>query len=329
MEKKKFLITGITGHISPHLANILIREGHEVFGLSRRTNGSEIEIIPILGDNFEKVTFLYGDLLDLPGLNKIFQTYVFHGCFHCGAQSSPSIAAKEPVATMMTNVMGTTNIVQAISDYQPSCKLLFVSTSEVYGDTIQEGQEITEDHPLSGGNPYSCSKIASDIYIQERIKHNKINAVITRAFSHLAPGRGKNFSISSDAYGIARILLGKQEKILKVGNLNTIRVVIDARDVAEAYYLLMMNDKADGQVFNVAGTVPHCMEYYTNLLIELAGFKEGEIKKEIYKPYWRDIEIFHQAGNSSKLRNLTGWSEKIDIRTTLQDVLSYWIKKLS
>lgn len=325
----KYLVTGSTGHLAPHLINLLIDEGHEVFGLHRRTNGGQFDIVDILGrDRINKVNFIYGDLIDFHGINKIFQNHKFDGVYHLSAQSNPPVSVAEPIMTMQVNVMGTAHIIQAITDNQPECKLLFVSTSEVYGNTIQEGKKITEDSPLQAANPYSASKISSDIYLQERMRNGVIKGVITRAFSHLAPRRGRNFSISSDAYQLACMVLGRQDRILNVGNLDTVRVVIDGRDVVRAYYLLMMNDDAIGQVYNVCGDVAHFMGYYTDLLIQAAGFKIEEVKKEIYKPYWREKDIFYQHGDSSKLKEL-GWKPEIPIETTMSDVLNYWIKKLS
>lgn len=323
----KYLITGICGHLGPHLANLLIEDGHEVYGLSRRTNGSESDIIAVMKCNFDKVTFLYGDLVDALSINHIFSSYKFDGCFHCAAMSNPAVSVMQPIATMQTNVIGTANIIQAIADYQPDCKLLFVSTSEVYGNSITVGEAIHEDHPLQAANPYSASKIASDVYLQERMRNGIIKGIITRAFSHLAPGRGKNFSISSDAYQIAKMMLGKQDKNLLVGNLNTVRVVIDARDVAKAYYRLMLCDKAVGQVFNVCGTIPHEMNYYTDLLIEHS--KLSGVEKVIHKPFWREHDIFYQRGSVDKLKQYINWEPEIPISTTMKDVLDFWIKRLS
>ena len=86
--------------------------------------------------------------------------------------------------------------------------------------------------------------------MQERMENNKINGFITRAFSHTGPRRGKNFSISSDAFQIARMMHGKQDKELLIGNLESVRVVIDVRDTVNAYYLAMMQDSCNGKVFN-------------------------------------------------------------------------------
>jgi GDPmannose 4,6-dehydratase len=149
---------------------------------------------------------------------------------------------------------------------------------------------------------------------------------ITRAFSHTGPRRGKNFSISSDAYQIARIMRGKQDRVLEVGNLESVRVVIDVRDCVRAYYLLMMNDNSSGHVYNVCGSVPMKMGFFTDEMIKMSGL---DIKKVVSEKYYRPIDIHCQIGSVEKLNLLTGWEPNIPIEKTLSDLLYYWLKKIS
>ena len=208
-------------------------------------------------------------------------------------------------------------------------RLMFCSTSEVYGDTCKDVGKLTVDTPIKPSNPYGASKAAMDLYIQERTSNGFLDGFVTRAFSHTGPRRGKIFSISSDAYQIACMELGLQEKILKIGNLQTERVVIDARDCVNAYYLLMLNPKSNGGVYNVCGSEVHKMQYYTDLLINSSIFEYNEIEQKIYEPYYRPIDIQVQIGDSTELVELTGWEPKITIQQTMNDLLNYWRKKLS
>ncbi|MEP6664547.1 MAG: GDP-mannose 4,6-dehydratase [Verrucomicrobiota bacterium] len=148
---------------------------------------------------------------------------------------------------------------------------------------------------------------------------------MTRAFSHTGPRRGRTFSISSDAYQLARMMNGEPNKKLRVGNLKSVRVVLDVRDTVKAYYLLMINDKSDGKIFNVCGDEPLEMGFYTDKLIELTGVQG--IEKEVYAPFYRPIDIHYQHGDCEELVQLTGWKPEYDITTTLQDLLNYWVKK--
>jgi len=323
----KYLITGITGFLGPHLANKLIREGHDVYGLVRINNGRENDIRDIVIDNdFNKITFLYGDLTDFRIINKLLTTYLFDGIFHLAAQSHPPTSFLDPIMTWQINVMGSINLITAILDNQPSCKLLFCSSVEVYGHEGQDGRKIKEDNVILPANPYGASKAAIDLYIQERMINKQINAVVVRPFCYTGPRRGSKFSISSDAIQIARITLEKQEKILRIGNLDTIRVVSDVRDIANAFFMIMINPKTSGQVYNVTSGEPHKMRYYTETLLKHANLTD--VKQVIDEKLWRPIDILYQDGDSTKLIEEIGWKPEYKIEDTLKDLLDYWIAKI-
>jgi GDP-4-dehydro-6-deoxy-D-mannose reductase len=323
-----YLITGITGFLGPHLANLLIKNGHTVYALVRTNNGRENDIRDIVEDfEFQKIIFVYGDLIDFRAMDKIFKTTKFDGVFHLAAQSHPPTSFTDPIMTWETNVMGSINLITAIADRQPECKLLFCSTVEVYGNEGMDGRKIKEDNTFLPANPYGASKAAIDMYLQERIKNKQINCVIVRPFCFTGPRRGSKFSISSDAIQIARMMLGKQEKVLKIGNLDTVRIVADVRDIANAFFLIMLSDKTSGQTYNVSAGEPHKMRYYTDTLIKLSRLEN--VSFEIEPKFWRPIDIQYQDGDSSKLIEELGWKPEYTIETTLSDLLQYWLKKIA
>ena len=324
----KFLITGITGFAGAHLANLLHKEGHEIYGLIRRTNGMESDIRDVVPDDvYESITFLYGDLTNYRSMRTVFEENQFDGVFHLAAQSHPPTSFRDPIGTMNTNVMGSANLIQVIQDHQDDCKLMFCSTSEVYGNVGQDGRKIHWEDTILPANPYGASKAATDVYLQERMKNGFVKGFITRAFSHTGPRRGRIFSISSDAYQIARMMKGLQEPILKVGNLQTTRVVMDVRDTVRAYYLAMIHPEVTNHVFNICGDTPRKMQFFTDKLIELSGLKN--VEQKIHEPFWRPHEIYYQHGDSSNLVELTGFKEEYDIETTLYDLLMYWVNKVN
>ena len=240
---------------------------------------------------YKEINFVYSDLKSLRNLNNIFRENEFDGVFHLAAQSHPPTSFRDPVGTMEENVIGSANLIQAVTDNQPDCKLMFCSTSEVYGNVGQDGRKIRTDDVIFPANPYGASKAATDLYMQERMENGKLKGFITRAFSHTGPRRGKNFSISSDAFQIARMMKGMQDKTLLVGNLESVRVVIDVRDTVNAYYLAMIRDECDGQIFNVCGDTPRKMQYFADKLIEISGL-EG-VEQQIHAPFYRPIDIHY------------------------------------
>jgi GDP-mannose 4,6-dehydratase len=323
----RFLITGITGFAGPHLSNLLIEHGHEVHGLVRHTNARENDIRDVVPDsNLNKIIFHYSDLNNFRGLKSIFESFKFDGVFHLAAQSHPPTSFADPLATFHDNISGSANLIQVITEIQPECKFMFCSTSEVYGNIGISGEKIHWTEKLQPSNPYGVSKAAIDLYVQERIQNNFLKGFITRAFSHTGPRRGMNFSISSDAFQIARMKLGMQNRILKVGNLESVRVVIDVRDTVNSYYLAMINNNSNGEIFNVCGSNPYPMEFFTNKLIELSGL--SNVTKEVSSDLYRPIDIHYQHGDSDNLQKLTGWEPIIPIEKTLEDLLEYWLKKL-
>ncbi len=322
-----YLITGITGFAGPHLANLLIEEGHKVYGLVRGSNGMETDILDIVPEqNFQKIEFVYSDLTNFRTLNNIFKNNKFDGVFHLAAQSHPPTSFIDPIGTMEANVIGSCNLVQAIQDNQPDCKLMFCSTSEVYGNVGIDGRKIKTTDTLLPANPYGASKAATDLYLQERFENNQINGFITRAFSHTGPRRGKTFSISSDAYQIAKMVKGLQDNKLQVGNLESVRVVLDVRDIVNAYYLLMKSDQSNKKVFNVSGDTPHKMGVYTDMLIEFSGLKN--VEKVISPKLYRPIDIHYQHGDCEELKSITEWKPKYTLEQTIKDLLNYWLTKI-
>ena len=324
----KYLITGITGFAGPHLANLLIKNGHEVYGLLRNSNGRETDILDVVPErNFSKITFLYSNLTNFRTLNQIFKTHRFDGVFHLAAQSHPPTSFIDPIGTWEDNVTGSMNLIQSIQDNQGlDCKLLFCSTSEVYGNTGADKHKIKTTDVILPANPYGASKAAIDLYLQERFESKKIRGVITRAFSHTGPRRGKTFSISSDAYQIAKIMKGMQSKELFVGNLRSVRVVLDVRDIVNAYYLLMLSPDANNKIFNVSGDDPHEMSVYTDLLLECGNVTD--VVKTILPSLYRPIDIHYQHGDCSDLVNTTNWKPKYALKQTMSDLLEYWLNKL-
>jgi GDP-4-dehydro-6-deoxy-D-mannose reductase len=323
----RYLITGITGFLGPHLAVKLVEQGHEVYGLVRINMGRENDIRDIIPDAiFSKLKFVYGDLTNYRKLNQIFKDTKFDGVFHLAAQTHPPTSFIDPIGTWEWNVMGTIHLMTAMMDHQPDCKFVFCSTVEVYGNEGIDGHKLKETDTIFPANPYGASKAAIDLYIQERMKNKQMNAVIVRPFCFTGPRRGSSFSISSDAIQIAKMVLGKQEKVLKIGNLDTTRAVTDVRDIANAFYLVMTSDKTSGQVYNVCGGAPLKMREYTTMLLKHSGLED--VTLEIEPKYWRPIDIQYQDGDATKIREELGWEPTIPIDQTMKDLLDYWLKKL-
>lgn len=309
----KFLVTGSKGFVGKHLVDRLRAEGHETYGLSRYDSDDIFDI--------------YCNINNIGDVEWVFSNYNFDGVFNLAGLTHPPTSFKDPQKYFETNALGTINIVEAIKRNLPSCVLMQCSTPEVYG--ICPDVEITEDFPLRPMNPYGVSKAAADLYILEQTRNNALNGFITRAGSHTGPGRPSNYSISSDAIQIAKILAGKQVPIIKVGNLKSVRAVMDVRDVCNAYLKLMLafigKKIPNGEVFHISKKEGHEIGYYLDLMLNLFSVSAiTEIDPNLYRP----IDIPIQVLNSNKISKYTNWYQEIEIEQTLTDLINYWKEKV-
>jgi GDP-4-dehydro-6-deoxy-D-mannose reductase len=324
----RYLITGITGFVGPHLANLLVGDGQEVHGFIRNSNGREDDIRDVVPDRvFNTLQFHFGDLIDYESVARVVKEVPFDGIFHLAAQSHPPTSFLDPRGTFLANAVGTMNVAEAIRAHRPACRLMFCSTSEVYGAPEESQGPIHENFPLQPVNPYGVSKAAADFYVRERAVSEKLPFFVTRAFSHTGPRRGRRFSIASDIYQIVRIQKGFQPPVIKVGTLSSKRVVMDVRDGCRAYYLLMQRAAANGEAYNVGGDEIFTMGEILDLSLELAGLA-GKVKKEVDPKLVRPIDIPVQICDTQKCRTLTGWKPEIPIRKTLVDLLEYYTRKI-
>ena len=278
----------------------------------------------------QKIAFVYGDLSKLTTLTKVFDNDKFDGVFHLGAFAHPPSSFVTPLLASQTNIIGTAHMCDQIIEKMPNCVFMNCSTPEVYG-ICPGDRKIAEDFPLRPNNPYGVAKAGADMYVIERMQTTELKGFLTRAFSHTGPRRGPNFSISSDAIQIARILRGEQEPVIKIGNMKSKRIVADVRDIVDVYYRLMMTyydgKIKDGEIFHIAGNDLHEMQHYLDIMLDLTNLKE-QVTLEIEPKFLRKVEIPVQIPDDTKVRELLNWKPSIDITSTLKDLVDYWLKEL-
>ena len=316
----KYLITGITGFVGPHLAKLLLNKNHEIYGLYRQDP---------LPDFKNTIHFIKGDLTNKEDIDKIFNSHQFDGVFHLAGLTHIPTAFQFPIEAFQINTFGTINICEAIQKFQPKCKLLFCSTGAVYGNKTF-GFSIKESFPINPSNPYEISKAAAEQYVRYLTSHNKIQGCIVRPFSHTGPGRGHQFAISSDARQIAKIIQNLQPPIIKVGNLNAQRTIVDVRDIVKAYYMIMekmeQNQIINGDIFNIGGETVYTIGECLNKMLNMYQLKNVEIK--ISSLLLRSIESPLIIPNCTKIKGFINWNPEININITLKDLVEYWLNKI-
>ena len=302
--KERILITGITGSGGSYLAEYIL-ENHpkvEITGTSRWHSTSVLNNIQHIKD---KITVKECDLNDLSCVIRLLQECKPTKIFHLAATANVRIAFINPLSILQNNIFSTANLLEAVRLVCPDTIFQMCSTSEVCGTPLT--MPITEDHPLNPSNPYAVSKLAGEKLAYSYWKSWGLKIIISRAFCYANPKRHDLFA-TSFALQIARIEQGKQ-KVLKHGNLNSIRTIMSVRDMSEAYWILSeLNDF--GGVYNIGGTVPFSVGDLLQRLIDKA---KCPIPTEQDAYLLRPSDITNQCPDTSKFLNATGWKPKYSL----------------
>ena len=307
------LITGVTGFVGSHLAEYLLSQGVEVYGLKRwRSNTSLIDHLD--------VKLLECDMDDTFSVIKALRMVDPDHIYHLAAQSYVDASYANPIETLRTNVVTTGNLFEAVKKYCPDRKILFASSSEVYGQVLEGETPITEGNALRPASPYAVSKAACDLLAQNYNKSYGMNIVITRSFTHTGPGRGEVFCESSFARQIAQMELGKRDHVSH-GNLNSIRTWLDARDIVRLFFSALKT--CDSGVYVVGGDDTRSVAEMLDYLFSISKVEKKCVQDA---SRFRPSDVTLQVPDSSKIRNITGWSPKISFEKTMTDLLNFWRK---
>jgi len=324
----KVIITGITGFVGSHLADYII-ENHpqtEIFGTKRwRSPMENIEHIR------DKIILIDCDLRDLPSCIHILNEVKPDAIFHLAAQSYVPYSYIAPVDSLMTNVIGTANLLEAVRICGINPVIHVCSSSEVYGQVQPDEIPIKETNPLRPASPYAVSKVGEDMLGWQYFTAWKLQTIRTRMFTHTGPRRGEVFVTSNFAKQIARIEKGIQEPVIKTGNLDSVRTFADVRDTVRAYWIMIEKyfegKVAAGEVYNIGGTTTMTVGDMLNKLLELSRIKQ-KVSIEVEKERLRPADVTLQIPCIDKFIEHTGWTPTIPFETTMNDLLDYWRGKL-
>ncbi|MBI2611195.1 GDP-mannose 4,6-dehydratase [Candidatus Gottesmanbacteria bacterium] len=317
--KKRALITGITGFAGSHLAELLLSENVEVYGIQRwRSKSDNIDHIK------NKIQFHEADLLDAHSLYKVIEEVAPNFIFHLAAQSYVQSSWASPANTLEVNITGSVHLFEAVRKSGLDCPIQIACSSEEYGKVLPNELPIKEENPLRPLSPYAVSKIAMDYLGYQYNESYQTKIIRTRGFNHTGPRRGDVFAESTFAKQIAEIEKGLAEPIVKVGNIDAVRDFTDVRDMVKAYYLAVQ--KCDpGEVYNISTGKGRKIKYVLDLLLSMSKVKIT-VKKDPERMRPSDVPVL--IGDATKFVKKTGWKPEIPFEKTMEDLLNYWRERV-
>ena len=320
MENKIALITGINGQDGSYLTEFLLSKNYEVHGTLKRNSVSENQTSR-LNDVYDKIKLHYADMTDLSSLIRVIQEVKPDEIYNLAAQSHVRISFDQPLYTANVTGIGTLNLLESVKLVNPKIKIYQASSSEMFGNNIDDDgyqRETTHMNPVS---PYGCAKVFS--YNISRNYRNSYNMFISNGilFNHESPRRGTNFVTNKVCKEAVKIKLGLSNN-LSLGNLDATRDWGHAKDYVEAMWLILQQDKPDDFVCStgISHSVRELCEYvFTKLDLDYLDYLSVDSK------FLRPEELRDLKGDCSKLKKLTGWEHKYTFETMLDEMIEYWL----
>ena len=327
---KHALITGITGQDGSYLAERLLEQGYEVYGIMRRKSVVDYGNVEHIK---EKIHFIYADMTDVISLISAMRISQADEVYNLAAQSFVATSWEQPLATAEIDALGVTNMLEAIRSVKPECRFYQASTSELFG-LVQEVPQ-KETTPFYPRSPYGVAKQYGFWITKNYRESYDMFAVNGILFNHESERRGETFVTRKITLAAARIVQGLQDK-LYLGNLNSLRDWGYAKDYVECMWLILQHDKPED--FVIATGEYHTVREFTDLAFKEVGIVlhwegegvnekgidmvTGKVLVEVDPKYFRPSEVEQLLGDPTKARTLLGWNPR---KTSFEELVKIMV----
>lgn len=318
---KTVFLTGITSQDSSYLAELLLARNYKIVGLMRRNSTNNLDRIKHLVSD---ISIEHGDMTDPLSLEKIIVKYQPDEIYNMAAMSHVQTSFENPLYTANTNSLGVLGLLEIIRLKNYKIKFYQASSSEIFGNSIDEDGFQRENTTKTPVSPYGLSKLFS--YHATRMYRESYGLFACNGilFNHESPRRGELFVSQKIVKRAVEIKKGL-EKILTLGNLDSYRDFGHAKDYVEAIYQIMNHTAADDFVVATGHTKSVrevCSYVFSKLGMDYKDFVKQDEKLV------RPTDILKLKGDSSKARSILGWKPKFTFEDLLDDMIDNWERKL-
>lgn len=306
----KVLITGANGFVGQHVIEELGARFPSAQIIATSKN-------PTAMPGHGEITGL--DVTDRVAVEALVEEHSPTHVAHLAGIASPATAASDPDLAWQVHLHGTLNVAYAILKIVPQCGLLFVGSGMVYGASARKGLPLSEEALLQPLDEYASTKAAADLALYA-LAQRGLKVVRARPFNHTGAGQQPVFAAPSFAMQIAKIEAGLQPPKISVGNLTSERDLLDVRDVASAYAMILgsFDSIPSGIALNIASGRPLRMQTLLDELIGLATIDVEVVRDEMRV---RPGEISKMVGDPTQAQTLLGWLPRHELSDTLRYLL--------
>ncbi len=320
MANGRALITGITGQDGSYLAELLLDNGYNVYGMVRRSSTESLERI---GHLLDRITLIQADLLDQASLVSAIEEARPSEVYNLAAQSFVPTSWRQPVLTAEFTAVGVTRMLEAIRAVDTSIRFYQASSSEMFGKVRESPQN--EETPFYPRSPYGVAKVYGHFITVNYRESYDLFAVSGMLFNHESPRRGLDFVTRKITDGVARIKLGMATE-LRMGNLDARRDWGFAGDYVEAMWLMLQRDEPRDYVIGT-GTA-HSVREFVEIAFHHAGLDPDRhivVDPNLLRP----AEVDHLVADASRSRRDLGWEPRTSFEELVTTMVDADLERLS
>ena len=300
---RRALITGVGGQDGSYLAELLLAQGHEVWGIVRRPVTEYENLAHLAGS----VGIIAADLLDQASVAAAIRTSGVREIYNLASPSFVPRSWDEPVRTATHAAVGVTSLLEAVREVDPTIRVYQASSSEIFGEPTETPQ--TESTRLSPLTPYGVAKAYGHFIAHSYRRRYGMYCCCGILYNHESPRRPLDFLPRKVAYFAATISLGLEQELL-LGDLDSRRDWGYAKDYVNAMWLMLQQDEPADYV--VATGESHSVQDLVALAFARVGLDwRNHVRSD---PSLRrgTAELHHLVGNPTRARERLGWQPSVD-----------------
>src|SRR5438270_7799548 len=318
------LITGVDGQDGRYLAELLVANGYDTFGMIRGQANPRAQIVL---DETPEVELIEGDLQDLSSLIAAVEQVQPDEVYNLGAISFVALSFRQPELTADITGLGVLRMLEAIrvvgGANDNRIRFYQASSSEMFGKVRETPQ--TERTPFHPRSPYGVAKVFGHYTTVNYRESYGLHATSGILFNHEGPRRGLEFVTRKITWHAAAIKVGRADK-LHLGNLDAERDWGYAKDYVEAMWMMLQQDEPQDYV--IATGVAHSVRDCVQIAFDQAGVEiDGHVV--IDESLKRPAEVDHLIGDASKAKRELGWEPRTSFEELIRLMVDADLKLLS
>lgn len=310
-QTENVLITGISGQMGPFMAKYLLEKGDfEVYGMIRRHargENDQLSNLKFIYPNWKELNLVEGDLTDSASLNQCIKKVKPDYIINYASQSQVHLSWKYPISTSDTTGLGVLRLLEVVRNFNPEIKLLQLSSSEQFGNSIKSPQN--EETPFEPVSPYAISKVFAHHTIKSYRESYGMNCVSAIQFNCESEIRGSEFVTRKICQEAIKIYL-KEKDVIRLGNVESKRDWSYASDCIEAHWKIINQDPTLMTEYIIGSGENRSVREFAEGVFELFGL-DFEEHYRVDPRFYRPIEVKNLLADSSRIRNELGWKPKV------------------